>query len=133
MKTSLALSALLLLFGHQGTFAQDMNVPSKFSMTMQQRGKVISDKDANAIHDMPSNGLEALAGEIPTSQLSKLTQTPILETSASGRSAKDAQIYRTISPSVVMVVNKEGFGSGSLLSTAGDILTNWHVVKGYSY
>jgi hypothetical protein len=32
-----------------------------------------------------------------------------------------------------MVVNKEGLGTGSLLSAAGDILTNWHVVKGYSY
>ena len=32
-----------------------------------------------------------------------------------------------------MVLNKEGLGTGSLLSAIGDILTNWHVVKGYSY
>ena len=32
-----------------------------------------------------------------------------------------------------MVLNKEGLGTGSLLSATGDILTNWHVVKGYSY
>ena len=30
-------------------------------------------------------------------------------------------------------LTKEGFGSGSLLDTAGNILTNWHVVKGYEY
>ena len=49
------------------------------------------------------------------------------------RSAKDAQIYRSVSPGVVLIVTKEGFGSGSLLDTSGDILTNWHVVKGYEY
>lgn len=32
-----------------------------------------------------------------------------------------------------LVATKEGFGSGSLLDTAGNILTNWHVVKGYEY
>ena len=34
---------------------------------------------------------------------------------------------------MVLVATKEGFGSGSLLDTAGNILTNWHVVKGYEY
>ena len=133
MKMSLPFSALPLLFALHGAFAQDMNVPTQFSMTMQQQGNVISDKDAKSIHVPPANELAAFTAEIPTNQLSKLTESPILEASASGRSAKDAQIYRTISPSVVMVVNKESMGSGSLLSTAGDILTNWHVVNGYSY
>ena len=40
---------------------------------------------------------------------------------------------RTISPAVVLVATKEGIGSGSLLDTAGNIVTNWHVVKGYEY
>ena len=43
------------------------------------------------------------------------------------------QLYRTISPSVVYVANKEGFGSGSLVDASGNILTNWHVVNGYAY
>jgi S1-C subfamily serine protease len=46
------------------------------------------------------------------------------------RSAKDAALYRSISPSVVLVVTKDSLGSGSLISTTGDILTNCHVVKG---
>ena len=49
------------------------------------------------------------------------------------RSAKGGQIYRAVSPAVVLVATKDGFGSGSLLDTAGNILTNWHVVKGYEY
>src|SRR5215469_5393380 len=80
MKTLLALSGLFLLCEHQGVFAQqDMNVPAKFSLTMQQRGNAISDKDASSIHDVSANALETLTVEIPTNQLSKLTQTPILE------------------------------------------------------
>ena len=54
-----------------------------------------------------------------------------MEMRGTTRSAKDAQLYKAISPSVVYVVNKQGFGSGSLLDAAGDILTNWHVVNGY--
>ena len=46
------------------------------------------------------------------------------------RSAKDAEIYRTLSPSVVEVRTKDGLGSGSLVSTSGEIITNWHVVNG---
>ena len=52
---------------------------------------------------------------------------------AATRSAKDAEIYRTISPSVVLVATKDGLGSGSLVSSSGDIITNWHVVRGYDF
>jgi len=34
---------------------------------------------------------------------------------------------------VVLVVTREGLGSGSLVDTTGTIITNWHVVKGYDY
>ena len=60
-------------------------------------------------------------------------QSPPTEVTGPVRSAKGQQIYRAVSPGVVLIVTKEGFGSGSLLDTAGDILTNWHVVKGYEY
>jgi S1-C subfamily serine protease len=36
------------------------------------------------------------------------------------------------SPSVVLVATKDGMGTGSLVSLSGDIITNWHVVRGYS-
>lgn len=70
---------------------------------------------------------------VRVNQLSNFAQNPVTETTGRVRSAKDAQIYKTISPGVALIVTKEGFGSGSLLDTAGDILTNWHVVKGYEY
>jgi S1-C subfamily serine protease len=47
------------------------------------------------------------------------------------RGAKEVQLYRALSPSVVLVVaGDNSMGSGSLINSSGDILTNWHVVAG---
>ncbi|MGH8675780.1 MAG: trypsin-like peptidase domain-containing protein, partial [Burkholderiales bacterium] len=46
------------------------------------------------------------------------------------RGAKEARVYATASTSVVLVVTKEGFGSGSVVGSPQRILTNWHVVAG---
>jgi S1-C subfamily serine protease len=108
--------------------AQTAYPPSAFSTKME-----VSGTPAYQSQFPPSVNLDEFTSDIPTYELSKLTQKPISEVGGQTRSARGAQIYRTISPSVVLVVTKEGFGSGSLVSGAGKILTNWHVVKGYSY
>jgi S1-C subfamily serine protease len=46
------------------------------------------------------------------------------------RGPRDIAVYRDAAPAVVLVVTKEGFGSGSLLANK-TILTNWHVVRGH--
>jgi S1-C subfamily serine protease len=53
------------------------------------------------------------------------------ERSSTLRGAKEAQLYRKLSPAVVLVLTNDGLGSGSLINKQGDVLTNWHVVKGY--
>ena len=49
-------------------------------------------------------------------------------------------VFRTVSPSVVMVVTANfkddkitdsGLGTGVIIDSAGDILTNWHVIHGF--
>lgn len=47
------------------------------------------------------------------------------------RSAMGPQLYRQVVDSVVLVVTKEGIGTGVLVSPKGHILTNWHVAQGY--
>jgi hypothetical protein len=43
------------------------------------------------------------------------------------RGTKSVQIYRQVAPAVVLVATEDGLGSGSLITTKGDIVTNWHV------
>lgn len=47
------------------------------------------------------------------------------------RGAREAQIYSSLSPAVVLVLTNESIGSGSLIDLNGTILTNWHVIEGY--
>jgi S1-C subfamily serine protease len=44
------------------------------------------------------------------------------------RGARSVQLYKRVSPGVVLVATEDGLGSGTLLNASGDILTNWHVV-----
>jgi S1-C subfamily serine protease len=68
------------------------------------------------------------------SGFSKFANTNYHGSTLTTRGAKEAQIYKDISPSVVMIMVKEGngygIGSGTLINVNGEILTNWHVVKG---
>jgi S1-C subfamily serine protease len=48
------------------------------------------------------------------------------------RGAKEAKLYKSISQSVVLVATKGSLGSGSLISDGGEILTNWHVIRGFT-
>ena len=77
--------------------------------------------------------LDGIGNDIPVAQLLEVAQQPARDLATFTRSAKDAEIYRTISPSVVEVRTKEGLGSGSLVSSSGEIITNWHVIAGYTF
>lgn len=46
------------------------------------------------------------------------------------RSGSGASVYQSVSPSVVLVVTDSSLGSGALLNSDGDIITNWHVIEG---
>lgn len=61
---------------------------------------------------------------------------PILTRGSSG-----IAVFKTVAPSVVLVVigdvknekfEPSGLGAGVILNSSGDILTNWHVINGYS-
>jgi S1-C subfamily serine protease len=74
--------------------------------------------------------LGGIESDIPAAQLLEIAQQPVQDSGTFTRSARDVEIYRTLSPSVVEVRTKDGLGSGSLVSTSGEIITNWHVVNG---
>lgn len=48
------------------------------------------------------------------------------------RGANEVSLYRENAPAVVLVFTDEGTGSGAIIDDAAHVLTNWHVVAGYS-
>ena len=132
MRTVAGLSALFLILGSAAVLAQAATLPSDASMKMEGHGSAVT--GSSAVQNSLSSGFGEFPSDIPTNQISKFANsTTASDVTGAVRSAKDAQIYRTISPAVVLVATKEGIGSGSLLDTVGNIVTNWHVVKGYEY
>jgi S1-C subfamily serine protease len=123
--------AFLLTFTVGSAFADDVvTPPSNLPTTMEERGAPIDAPSPSAT--LPSTPLEQIETDVPLAQLSKIGQQPFSEVKGTTRSAKDAEIYRALSPSVVEILTQDGLGSGSLIGTAGEIITNYHVVRGYS-
>jgi S1-C subfamily serine protease len=54
------------------------------------------------------------------------------DTLSRSRSIQDATLFKNISPSVVLVITKDGLGSGSIIGNKGEVLTNYHVVQGFN-
>jgi len=99
-------------------------------MRMVPQGQAITPRPITdaALVDLARAGAPVWAGAAET--LANVEQQPGLTT----RGAKEAQIYRTISPSVVLVLvfedgEEKGLGSGSVIAD-GQVLTSWHVVAG---
>jgi S1-C subfamily serine protease len=127
-----ASSVFCTIFGLTAALAQIGSLPSDASVKMEMKGDAIAGSSAS--ENSLSFGLDEFSSDIPTNQISKFANsTTPLDGTGAVRNAKGRQLYLTVSPAVVLVATKEGFGSGSLLDTAGNILTNWHVVKGYEY
>jgi S1-C subfamily serine protease len=118
-----------LALGSQVAFSQDMTTVSR---DMELHGNPLSSTAADANSEISANSMLNLDGGTPPSLLSEIARTPMSGPIGTSRSARDAQIYRTISPAVVLIVTKDGLGSGSLLSTAGEVITNYHVVRGFA-
>ena len=70
--------------------------------------------------------------DVNSSDVSFLNALTKVKPDAAGsiRGVKEAQIYKRVSPSVVLIATNTGLGSGSLLNNNGDVLTNWHVIAG---
>jgi S1-C subfamily serine protease len=128
MKMHIAPLALMLTVGSAAALAQEFEVPlSNLPPTMGERGSPLSGTPTATLPSGEVVGLE----DLPTARLSKVANEPASELTGWTRSARGAQIYRATSPSIVLIMTKDGFGTGSLISSSGEVLTNWHVISGY--
>jgi S1-C subfamily serine protease len=133
MRNCIASLVLAVIFGPGPALAQVVaEGPPEIPPAMEEPGPPLGKDGPGAEVVFSAESLRDLAGDLPTSTLSRITQQPVMEETAQTRDAADAHIYRTASPSVVLVATKDGLGSGSLVSPSGEILTNWHVVMGFS-
>jgi S1-C subfamily serine protease len=74
-----------------------------------------------------SVALEELPGKVIANTLANAARTPEALTT---RGRKEIELYRSAAPAVVLVITKEGIGSGTHIG-GGQIVTNWHVVGAY--
>jgi S1-C subfamily serine protease len=133
MKLRIAFLALSVIVPSGAALAQEVGgtVPET-PLAMEEQGAPLGKDGAGAESKFSAETLRDLGGRLPVSALSRITQQPVVEVTAQARGAADAQIYRSVSPAVVLIATNDGLGSGSLISSSGEILTNWHVVMGYS-
>ena len=47
---------------------------------------------------------------------------------AKSRGPKEVALFKAVSPAVVLITTEDSLGTGSLISSKGEVLTNWHVV-----
>ena len=81
-------SAVVVLISSGAAIAQYANLPQNLSTKMEMHG---SATNLNALQEISSPNLDQFAADIPTSELSKVAQTPIHEAAGVTRSAKDAK------------------------------------------
>ena len=131
MKTCIASVVLSLFLAPDAGLAQALGGnPAEVPFAMDEPGPPPG-KDLSGIPvNFSAIQLRDAGNNLPLAELSRIARQPITESFPQTRSAKDAEIYRTASPFVVLILTKETSGSGSLIGPFGDVLTNLHVVRG---
>jgi S1-C subfamily serine protease len=104
----------------------------KLPTTIESSGARQSGRIANEDKLVPIERLRQTESALPMEQISAISNELFTETIGRTRTARDAEVYRITSPSVVRILTKSGSGTGTLIGAAGEILTNFHVVKGQS-
>src|SRR5271165_989349 len=116
MRRGLKGLAFLLAAGMISTAARAQDVvdvaPSNFPSKMEEQGRPAGNSKGEIKRPDVGEVNELLRG-VATTSLSRLAQRQFSDAGVRTRSAKDAEIYRAASPSVVLIVTNDGFGSGS--------------------
>jgi len=71
-------------------------------------------------------GLDPLQKQL-VSTLEKLPKNLLLEET---RGATNVEVYKKAAPATVLIVTDQSVGSGVVISSQGEVLTNWHVLQG---
>src|ERR1700747_2560030 len=104
MKTATALLALFAIGGAPVALGQTALAPlPEIPLAMDEPGPPLGKDAAGAAANLQGGKWRDVGVDLPLAQLSRIAKQPLSEVTAQSRSAKDAQIYRTASPSVVLI------------------------------
>ena len=78
----------------------------------------------------PKTTSSAFDNTLKSSRVSKFIDDIQPDQGVNTRSARDAALFKSLSPSVVLIINKDSIGSGTVIDGSGTILTSYHVVEG---
>jgi S1-C subfamily serine protease len=112
---------ILIVVNFQKSFAQEYPIPEQNSMTLYGNSKNKDNISHSSFTDLNSI-------ELDLNTESVISRINLFEISSKTRGVKDAALFKNVSPSVVLILTKDSLGSGSIISSTGQILTNWHVV-----
>ncbi|MCP3478031.1 serine protease (plasmid) [Bradyrhizobium sp. CCGUVB1N3] len=116
-----ALSAVIAVVLADPAMAQESLIGMALPAS-PDNASMISVENSPELYDL--GGLSAKA-------VTKYAGTKLGDAPYSGRGRHESEIYRALSPSVVIVATDDGIGSGSFIGSGDSVLTNWHVVKGF--
>ena len=105
----------------QQIFAKDFPNPDNFQLTDFATLK----QDDSISHPIQ---IDLNSIEINLNTANVVSKLNFLQPISKARSVKDAALFKNVSPSVVLILTKDSLGSGSIITSSGQILTNWHVV-----
>jgi S1-C subfamily serine protease len=122
---ALTILLLVLVNFHQRRLLQNENGQPEQQAAESFSRRALSVQVASAIATILA-GSNALNVRV-LSALEKLPETLL---PGEPRGATDAAVYKRAAPATVLIVTNTGKGSGVVISSAGDILTNHHVIHG---
>jgi S1-C subfamily serine protease len=117
---------LVFLLFSNCLFAKDLNYKNEPGTAMSGKSPSDFPRIINYGNIMP-----LITDDFPLTKSRMFSGKIIKSESSASRSAVDANLYKNISPSVVLILTKVASGSGSLISKDGLILTNYHVIENF--
>lgn len=121
MKKNIAFLLVLISLNLSAQTLPKVNNPAKLEIGTQKLEEVAFSGD-------PNSYLEVSNDEVHFPNSANILENIKPDEGINTRSVKDAALFKTISPSVVLILSKDGLGTGTIIGSQGQILTNYHVV-----
>ncbi len=129
-RTGIAGFLLLAVFSHAQLALASESVIGKSVGALQ--GETVGGSSDFLRKEAPSHfakfGSSAFIDILGTQSVANRLSLIRPDSKSTTRGAHEAQLYRDVSPSVVLVLAGDSLGSGSLLTLDGNVITNYHVV-----